>query len=38
MLEMSNFTITEKFGDYHFQKYNENESPRLILICKKNYA
>jgi len=38
MLEMSNFTITEKFGDYHFQEYNENESPRLILICKKNYA
>jgi len=38
MLELSNFTIIEEFGNYHFQDFNQNESPRLILICKKNYA
>jgi cyclopropane fatty-acyl-phospholipid synthase-like methyltransferase len=38
MLELSNFTIIEKFGNYHFQDFDQNESPRLILICKKNHA
>src|SRR5690606_16677683 len=37
MLEISNFIIIEEFGNYSFQDFNENESPRLILICKKNY-
>lgn len=38
MLEQSNFTIIEKFGNYHFQDFNQDESQRLILICKKNHA
>src|SRR5690606_19475632 len=37
LLELSNFTIIEKFGNYHFQDFDQNESPRLILICKKNH-
>lgn len=38
MLKMSNFTVIEEFGDYHFHDFDETKSPRLILICKKNYA
>jgi len=38
MLKSSNFTIIEKFGDYQFSNYNETDSPRLILICRKNHA
>jgi len=38
LLKMSNFTVIEEFGNYRFQDFNETESPRLILICKKNYA
>lgn len=35
MLEMCNFTIIEKFGDYQFTEFDQQTSPRLILICKK---
>jgi len=35
MLEMCNFTIVEKFGDYQFSGFHQQTSPRLILICKK---
>lgn len=37
MLIKSNFNIVETYGDYHLQEYNNENSPRLILICKKNH-
>lgn len=38
MMEESNFKIIDKFGDYNFNDFDEDTSPRLILICKKDYA
>lgn len=38
MMEESNFKIIDRFGDYNFQEFNEDVSPRLILICQKEHA
>jgi len=35
MFELNNLELIETYGDYHFKKYDENLSPRLILIAKK---
>lgn len=35
MLMKCGLTITEKFGDYQLNPYNELQSDRLIMICKK---
>lgn len=38
MMKDSNFKIIDKFGDYNFNTFNEEVSPRLILICQKQDA
>lgn len=38
MMEESNFKIIDRFGDYNFHEFNEDVSPRLILICQKEHA
>ena len=38
MMKASNFKIINKFGDYNFNRFDENKSPRLILICQKENA
>lgn len=38
MMEQSNFKIINKFGNYNFRSFDENNSPRLILICQKENA
>ncbi|TXH20432.1 MAG: class I SAM-dependent methyltransferase [Chitinophagaceae bacterium] len=35
MFEKQGLTITQKFGNYNLDEFNEEESPRLILIAKK---
>lgn len=35
MMDVSNFKIIDKFGDYNFNTFEEEVSPRLILICQK---
>jgi SAM-dependent methyltransferase len=35
MLTKSGFIITEKFGNYSLETFNEINSERLILVCKK---
>jgi SAM-dependent methyltransferase len=35
LLEEANFELIESFGDYNMNKFDENNSPRLILIAKK---
>jgi hypothetical protein len=34
-LSKSNLQITHLFGDYNLTEFNENTSPRLIIIAKK---
>ena len=34
MLHDCGFAITHFFGDYHLNKFNEEISPRLILLCR----
>jgi SAM-dependent methyltransferase len=36
MFARHGLAINEIFGDYHFNQYDENDSPRLILIANKN--
>ncbi|HVI47583.1 MAG TPA: class I SAM-dependent methyltransferase [Chitinophaga sp.] len=36
MFSRQGLTITEIFGDYHFNSYDEQRSPRLILIATKS--
>lgn len=36
MLTKQNLTIQQVFGDYNLQEFNVNNSPRLIIIAKKN--
>ncbi|ASZ11450.1 class I SAM-dependent methyltransferase [Chitinophaga pendula] len=36
MFAHQGLTITEIFGDYHFNSYDEQRSPRLILIATKS--
>lgn len=38
MMEQSNFKIIDKFGDYNFGPFEEESSPRLLLICQKKHA
>jgi 2-polyprenyl-3-methyl-5-hydroxy-6-metoxy-1,4-benzoquinol methylase len=35
MFTKQGLTIKEVFGDYHFDQYNANSSPRLIMIAEK---
>jgi SAM-dependent methyltransferase len=35
MLAESGLTITQKFGSYHLDEFDELKSDRLILVCKK---
>ncbi|MXV52506.1 methyltransferase domain-containing protein [Pedobacter sp. HMF7647] len=37
LLDVSGFAITDHFGDYSLNEYDENKSDRLILICHKKY-
>lgn len=37
MLESSNFHIVDCFGNYDLTAFQEDESPRTILIAKKNH-
>jgi SAM-dependent methyltransferase len=35
MFTLAGFKIHEIFGDYRLQEYDENDSPRMIMIAKK---
>ncbi len=35
IFEANNLRITELYGDYQFSKYDQQESPRLIMIARK---
>ena len=34
MFENCNIELKEKFGDYHFNSFNKDSSPRLIMVLK----
>ncbi|MGX5819555.1 class I SAM-dependent methyltransferase [Chitinophaga lutea] len=38
MFALQGLVITDIFGDYHFNEFNEEQSPRLILVAQKPTA